>query len=48
MYKPIKRMNVRARLPKLSDIEDLIFQDLENEEMPEYLYENLSDKIYDE
>ncbi len=47
MYQPIKRTNVRARLPKLSDIEDLIVLDLENEEqpiiMPEYLYENLSE-----
>jgi len=44
MYQPIKRMNARARLPKLSDIEDLIVLDLENESMtmPKYLYENLS------
>ncbi len=52
MYKPVKRTNVRARLPKLSDIEDLIVLDLENEEqpiiMPAYLYENLSIENTDE
>ena len=47
MYQPIKRTNVRARLPKLSDIEDLIVLDFENKNqpmtMPKYLYENLSE-----
>ena len=52
MYQPIKRTNVRARMPKLSDIEDLIVLDLENENqpmtMPKYLYENLREPNTDE
>ena len=40
MYQPIKRTNVRARLPMLTDIENLVNWETFN--IPTYLYENLS------
>jgi len=39
MYQPIKRTNVKARLPMLTDIENFI--DWETRKVPTYLYENL-------
>ncbi len=45
MYQPIKRTNVRARLPMLTDIENIV--DWETAKIPTYLYENLVEPTVD-
>ncbi len=41
MYEPIKRRNVRAKLPMLTDIEDIV--DWKTKKVLSYLYENLAE-----